>query len=455
MLNTLLLIFVLVVCFTAIYDLKIALCIYIVYIFLVPYMEIHIFDITLGYNIVTTYLTVIYIIKYVYPRKEKFDTIIARPFIFFYLALFVIAFFPRTLPFSFQFSFLRAEFMSVSLVPILFWQLFKTSKDIEFINKAILVCVTIMTLYGLYCFFTSSNPYLTYFSESLDRRDFVNDYNKISRSAFHGRVQSTTPHPMAWSGVIPMFICFIYFIYYKRNAFFIYVFISFLLFSLFSCGTRSGLFAFFTGQLYLLSSISRWKKVAVFCIVSVIFVTGIDTSVFGEYRDYADSIIGIFSDNTELAGSSTFDGRLDQLFAIIDLALRDNIFIGKGHYWTQNFITTYGNTPHYRAFESVFFVALVDDGIVGVAIWISFFIYLMSLNHKMTYIKNLQKERAYIDSLLISYVIFILITGICQTFVMFSLIYTIMLKNVAIKGTNEIQSAMCWYTKQRSPEVKI
>ena len=62
-------------------------------------MQIDLVGMSMSYNVVTTYLLFVYIIKYLYLRKEKFDFTIARPLLLFYIPLILLTLIPRELPF--------------------------------------------------------------------------------------------------------------------------------------------------------------------------------------------------------------------------------------------------------------------------------------------------------------------------------------------------------------------
>lgn len=397
-------------------------------------MQIDLVGMSMSYNVVTTYLLFVYIIKYLYLRKEKFDFTIARPLLLFYIPLILLTLIPRELPFSEQFPWIRAEFMNVAFVPIVIWNIFKSEKDLRMLYMVIIISATIMSFYGLYCFVTSSNPYITFLDTYFGRMDFVSVYLTLSRSGFQGRVQSTTPHPMAWAAVLFMFIYFIRLIYTKqKKSLYQYFLLSLFIINLLLCGTRSGLFAFILGTAYLFYFLSKKKiKIAIICIITFFFLIELDTSVFGKYQEYADSFVGVFSNQKQTTGSSV-EMRMEQFYASLKLIETRDVFIGRGFNWTQLFIKKLGFSSAFRGFESVFIVVFIENGIIGCLIWTFFFISLLYLNRKVTINKNLREERLYLNAFIYSYIAFILITGLCQTFIPFMLLYTIMLKHVDIK----------------------
>ena len=79
--------------------------------------------------------------------------------------------------------------MNVAFVPIVIWNIFKSEKDLRMLYMVIIISATIMSFYGLYCFVTSSNPYITFLDTYFGRMDFVSVYLTLSRSGFQGKVQ--------------------------------------------------------------------------------------------------------------------------------------------------------------------------------------------------------------------------------------------------------------------------
>lgn len=400
-------------------------------------MQIDIAGITVSYNYITTYLFIIYVIKHLGFQKEPFDFTIARPLFLFYLALMLLTFIPRTVPFFVQFSLLRAEIMNVIFLPIIIWQTFRSREDLESLNRALLLSAILMCIYGLYCFITTSNPYVTYLAEYFDQKDYASIYYESSRSGFTGRVQSTTIHAMTWSALIFMFIYYFNLTYDKQKSYvFRYLLLSLLIINMLISGTRSGLIALSLGLVSLSQFLSAKRKILVVSVIMLLLVVGIDTSIFGNYKDYADSIIGVFDSQRTIKGSSLYI-RLDQLFAVISMVEND-IWVGNGFSWTQQLLSIVKSYPGVLAFESIIFVQLADNGLFGVLIWSMLFFYFLILNRQIANDKSMRRELSYLNAMVYSYAFFIIVTGICQTWVQFILIYAIMLRHVYIMRPNKL-----------------
>ncbi len=433
MINLLLILVVLIIFIIALFDLRKAICVYVGYLFLIPYMQIEIAGLTLSYNIVTTFFLVIYFIKYVVWKKEKIDYTIAGPLLIFYSALFLLTFIPRELPFSEQFPALRADFMNAAFVPIIIWQLYKSEKDLKILLKVIILCSIVMSIYGLICFVSSSNPYVRLFGGYLEKIDWVGRFLETSRSGFQGRVQSTTSHPMMWSALLFMFIYFIRIIHWSKYDRFHYILLTLFIINMIISGTRSGIFAFLAGFAYIMYFLTTRKhKIIILCFVFSILLIGIDTSIFGQYQEFADSIVGVFGKGAQTKGSSV-NMRLEQINAGLKLITARDLLIGKGYYWTTIFMKKVGTDTIFLAFESIFLVVFIENGILGCLIWLFFFLSLLYLNRKMTNNKNLKQVRIYLNAFIFSYSVFILITGICGSFVLFLVIYTVLLRFVYFK----------------------
>lgn len=405
-------------------------------------MQINLGGITVSYNVVTLCLFSVFLINHFTLRRRTIDYTVTGPLVGFYLAMALLLIIPRTVSFDVQFSSLRAEFMNVALIPIILWHTFESNEDILFLRKVFTVIAIVMCLYGLYCFATTSNPYVSYLANVLNERDFATSYYEQMRGGFVGRVQSTTSHPMAWSATLFMFVYLFSMLWDNKGINFLYFsLITLLIMNMAVSGTRSGMIVFFIGLVYLYRTLSFRKKILSVLVFLLLLLFDIDTSILGHFKSYVDSIIGIFERNNTITGSS-LEMRLSQLQAVLKMVDSEHILMGHGLTWTQQLIEKFTSIDGVLAFESIFFVQLVDNGLSGVLIWSVLFIYFFFLNRKAANNISLDKDLDYLNVLVISYAAFITITGLCDTWIKFTLIYTIMLKYVSIKRRNDALTYM-------------
>ena len=167
-------------------------------------------------------------------------------------------------------------------------------------------------------------------------------------------------------------------------------------------------------------------RITVFFILGVLILSAIPP-----VYDYVSSI---FVKSNSNVGGSSLDMRLDQLAGAFE-EIDNNILLGKGYGWSRDYIIQNENHPILLGFESIIFVVLCNNGIVGVLLY-GLFVYLY-----FHYIKtNVQESDVPLFiSILVFYLAYETITGEFA-FQHFMLFYTLLLMEVR---NNELNELMC------------
>ena len=164
-------------------------------------------------------------------------------------------------------------------------------------------------------------------------------------------------------------------------------------------------------------------------ILPIIYILSFNTTIWGKYQDYVDSIFGLFNNSNNLSNSSSLQIRINQANSVLGLFSKSDIIIGKGFQWDFLFYQKYGNTSDLHGFESIFFSTIVQNGLIGIILWISLFIYFLTKVNKSGIASNIKNDNQIVlNAFVISYFFFIAITGLCGSFVIFIIMYTILLK---------------------------
>ena len=125
-----------------------------------------------------------------------------------------------------------------------------------------------------------------------------------------------------------------------------------------------------------------------------------------DLTNYFASILDFSNKKTEVKGSN-FEMRYQQFVGSLN-EIKGNELVGKGYSWTSYYMNNNGTHPIILAFESLFFVVICNSGMLGSIIWIIFFFSLFLPQRKLIKIK---KMNYIIDSLVICYFSFSIVTG--------------------------------------------
>ncbi len=440
MIINILLLWLLLAVAVAVFDIKASIGLIIAYLLLVPYSTFVYSFATIEINYIILLIFVLFVLKEGLNRKETFDFSLAKPFLIFCLFLLVgsllSSIYSASLGLGSQLSYIRRFSIINFLIPIMLWHMCKNENDVFYFVRIIFVCMFIMGLYGIYCFVTGFNPYVTGLSVLFAVQNNFDILGVIERAGLGGKIQSTTIHPMAWSVLLVMTLYASYIFFKTKSTILFYLFVVLIAFNLFVCNVRSGIVAFFVGLFFLFPRYSSRSILIVLFIVLLVFIIGIDTSIFGDYQPFIDSII-YFNDPEKNIGGSSIELRISQLEGAIDLWINGGLLFGNGFGWCTDYNITYGDHPVLLAFESIIYRIIIESGLLGIILWVWFAYRLFKLNHSFCYSneKKLRFDYWLNNSFIISYIVFDIVTGIFG-FNFFLIFLVLMIKNVRFKKIN-------------------
>ena len=242
-------------------------------------------------------------------------------------------------------------------------------------------------------------------------------YEAANTGRIFGRISSVFVHPMRF-GLFIGLSCVYVFSLYKRISKWVFfpLLLGIIAMSIF-CGVRSvigGLILTFTYY------IVKRKDFKLLCIVSfVIFLCGAFLMFVPELSDYLGSITDINNEKGAVKGSS-LEMRLDQLNGAINEALKNPLF-GLGYGWTYYYNDVFGNHPICYAFESLAYVVICNSGFIGILLWIYMVLKYFIINKRMHL-----KDIMFVNSLMIFYISYSLITGEYLYMKLFLMFYAMM-----------------------------
>jgi hypothetical protein len=430
MLITIFFIWLLIALIISVFDLKASLGLMIAYLLLVPYSSFKFSFISIEFNYMLLAIFCVFLVRWVLLRKESFDLTIIKPFAIFVLFILVGSFFSSGVDFVDQLSNLRSFSIRNFLIPIMLWQVCKEKSDVKYFTKIIFFCLIIMCIYGIFCFIAGQNPYIESLSYLFKKQDNYIIFSQIERSGILGKIQSTTSHPMLWSLILCMMLFASYVFIDAKNSLQLYFIISLMLINLMISNVRTGIVSFILGMSYLFTHFSLRFKLFGLSIIFLVLTLSVDTSIFGKYQPFVDSMV-YFTDQTKSISGSTLDTRLIQLGGAVSLWEQGGIIFGNGFGWCGDYYATYGDHPILLGFESIIFIIIIENGIMGIILYGFLFYSFFKINHMiLKKTKNKQKmEYWVIQSFIIAYIIFIVITGLFG-FNLFLIFLVLMFKTI-------------------------
>jgi hypothetical protein len=313
-------------------------------------------------------------------------------------------------------------------MPLIIWNIFQNNaKILVYIKRSLIISFAIAGIYGLYLMHLNGmNPYTSFLAKTFSVTDAANIYSSLgSRISFSnaGKIQSTMGHPMTWA----LYLCFIIvvFVLYafreKSKAYLLILGLS--VFNLLISGVRTGIAALIIGFIYF---IIRNRQIKI--VLSGIALVSLSYFVINSNKDLSN----LFKSFTDVSGTkSNVEGssilmRLVQLQGAIS-EISGSEMVGKGYGWNDYYISKYGDHPILLAFESLIFVVLCNSGIIGMFIWIIFFISLFKLHRN--YLKNRQ-DIFLMDTFLIIYIAYSIGTGEYGYIQIFSVYYVFLIASL-------------------------
>jgi hypothetical protein len=298
----------------------------------------------------------------------------------------------------------------------------------------------VFTVYGIYCYNTKFNPYITFLQLVYEADIFFSDaFLNEERGGIEGRIQSTFWHPLTLGGISILlfffFLCKNIFVKVKSEI----IILILLIVNAFLSGSRSALVAVAGGLLYLFI-VSKWKvKLKILIISTLLFIiAGVCFSQIAEFKEYQNMVEATvffwndrISEKNNVRGS-TAGSRLRQLEGSIEL-IKYNPLFGLGSGYSKTYLSQYGSHTSLLGFESIIFIVLVETGFLGFALWIIFFYLITKLRNKaVTSNQEWIFNKNILNSFFVVYMIFIVFTGSQSTLYLFLVLYILQLRNLKL-----------------------
>jgi len=409
-------------------DLKLSIALYISYMILVPYLQFDVAGLSLSYNLVNTVLLIAFLYQWKKIKKKKrykYDFRTISPFFFLYSALLLLTLFAWFTPWSIQFNSWRISFMQTCIVAFIIWNLSRfDSKVIVYIKWSLIISIVIASIYGIFLMdLNGLNPYTSFLALHFNGMDGADMYlNTESRLDFStaGKIQSTMIHPMRWS----MNLCFLIIIFLsfiqKNKSKWYWIIIILIGFNILISGVRTGIAALVIGFVYYFLRNRNLKTISYGLLIITVSYVAIN---------YNKNISNLFTSFTDISGNkskvqgSSISMRLNQLQGATN-EIRGKELVGKGYGWNNYYQSKHGVHPVLFAFESLIFVVLCNNGILGIFIWIIFIGMMFRLQRK---ILKSKEDVIWMDTFILTYIAYAIGTGEYGYIELFSIYYVFLL----------------------------
>jgi len=385
------------------------------YSILVPFLQFF----SLGQNIFPFFIIVALVFNYGY-KSLYYKPLI--PFLFLYGAQFLIIPFHNDVPIGIQLNAFRVDVMSTLLLPFAMINVMRRDKSAVFLFvRGLLLSVSIAVLYSMFLItMPGTNPYLLAVLP-LSGGEFNEAYALAENEGrVFGRISGVFAHPMTNGLFLCLSIIFVLsFIFDLKSArkTYLSVFLILILFlATFFIGVRTSIAAAILGVgVYVL--LERRFKIASWILLGSIIIF----LILQQIPQMTGFVSSIFDARSASVSGSSLDMRISQLNGAIK-EIDTNLLFGKGYGWTNYYQNLRGDHPILLAFESLVYVVLCNNGIVGIIIWVAtVFLYIREVQGSF--------EKTYSNimlSLISVYLAYSTITGEYGYLKFFLIFYSIM-----------------------------
>lgn len=308
------------------------------------------------------------------------------------------------------------------LILLLFNHLFINQKAIRVFDYVLYFSTTIVVLYAYYNYFSGSNPYRAFIALTTDVNvDMANEFQESARGVLQGRVSSTFVHPLSLGQFILLVSSYIIYKlkFYEQMKRWSIIII--LLSVAFLSGSRSSFVPMILLiWIYLFSTGERIRKTLIF--ISIVTFIGF-ILIPNSYQDTISSMITFWDSqsNTKynIEGSS-IELRQAQIQSMIKI-LESDIFFGRG----LGYITLFGSrySSEMLGYESIVFEKIFETGIVGLLLFLMFYIFSYL---KLVKFAKTKRNKYRVHSLCLPFLLCIFMTGLQYGMFVVYLVFYIM-----------------------------
>lgn len=398
-------------------QMRIGIAMFLLYSLLVPFLKLFSF----GENLFPFLIMAALLFNYGY-KKLVYKPLL--PFLFLYLAQLLLIPFHYDVPIDVQLNSFRADLMSTLLLPLTMINVIsKDAKALPLFKKTLVIVIIIASLYSLLLTSTPGiNPYLLVVMP-LSGHEFNNTYALAENEGrVFGRISGVFTHPMTNGLFLSFSLIYLLALFgdkrnnFKKRILFLPVFLAVAL-AIFFIGVRTAIGA----SIIALCTYILLEKRAV--LILYIIAGGLLLSiVLQQVKGMQDVITSMFDSKSSTVSGSSLDMRISQFNGALH-EIKNNLLFGKGYGWTAYYWNLKGDHPVLLAFESIVYIVLCNNGIIGIAVWLVM-LYLYYYNIAQEVFRK--RDFNILMCLMITYVAYSIITGEYGYMKYLLIFYTIM-----------------------------
>lgn len=418
--------------------LKIGVAIYLAYLILVPYMQIHFGGLTFSYNVVNIIFLMAFFIEFRCRHRYRIDYKPLAPFFFLYVGYLVIMIFSSETSLIYMADQYRQKVMKTFILTLVIWNIIlEDPSSLKLFRNVFLGCIAVASIYGLYLTQTEGlNPYIMVLS-NINGTEYNIEYLTRETGRMFGRITSVFVHPMSFGLFLGLSFIYICSCVKKVNIYILSILLILVLINVFTCGVRSVIAGLGISLLFYLSLIRKFKIMAGTAILMGIVYVAI--SNIPEMLNY---VLSIFDKNSSNIGGSSLEMRITQFLGCFDI-IQVNPLFGMGFDWHQYYMQSHISHPKLLCFESLIYVVLCNFGLIGVLLWLIYSYKMFKYMHSLGKLNRILQPL----SLFIFYLAYSSITGEYGYMQIFILFYIIMIGDIYVsnhiflikKGNNNVE----------------
>ncbi len=278
----------------------------------------------------------------------------------------------------------------------------RNKEDLHKIAKPIFVILLIISIYGAFNYIAKINPYFKFVSENFFSKITQSDAHLNSKliilnpKQFRFRAVSTFNHTFNYgyaSSLLALYIFTMFNIVSKKHGFLTKIAFLFGLTGAVLCFSRIVLLAVLLSFFVLIYFSTGFSK-KIIISTAILFVGFLSYLIFSPFQKAIDNTFDIFITGGELAGGSSINMRIVQLFGAFRYFMQNPIlgngfeYINKELGWAERDRLLLD--PDMYGFESIIYQLMIEQGILGLLYHLILLIALVAF-----FIRFLKKEKAY------------------------------------------------------------
>lgn len=284
--------------------------------------------------------------------------------------------------------------------------------------KAYVAIYISVAMYGIIAYYLDFNPFVGMLESTLKTgRVLVHTYAETLRGT---RAQGTVYHPINFGALMVFGLALLFSLNHVKRIKVLYlcVFTASFFLAIFVSNSRTplvfGLFFILFQSLYLNAN----KKFWIYSAAIVFFFALLSTSNY--FSSKVESVLVIFfPDAGENMHGSTLDMRVLQFYVSLKYFLQSPVF-GNGLEFSRFLILDEVEADLYNT-ESLFFLLMINFGLVGIFAYSYFFYGLYNIKKEIVGLNRTCFSLCL--SLLLGYILFVIATGFVETLYTFVFIY--------------------------------